>query len=190
MSLQPKPSMTFEDWLAAERVALDSRSEYVGGELFAMTGGSESHNLIAANVVGELRNQFRSLPCRVYGSDMKICAPIAEAGFYPDVSVVCGERQFHDDRRDVLINPTLIVEVLSDSTEAYDRGDKFVAYRGLPSLQIYLLISQSRIRAELYVRQPDDTWSLSTYSDPQARIPLAAVDASLAIAEVYDKTDL
>ncbi|NEX21454.1 Uma2 family endonuclease [Thiorhodococcus mannitoliphagus] len=190
MSLQPKPSLTFDDWLAAERGSMDSRSEYVDGEIFAMTGGTEQHNLIAANVIGELRSQLKGRPCRVYTSDMKIRTPTAEAGFYPDVLVVCGERQFHDDRRDVLTNPALIVEVLSDSTEAYDRGDKFVSYRGLPSLQAYLLIAQNCIRVELYVRQPDDTWNLSTYSDPRDQIPLTALDAALPLAEIYDKTDL
>lgn len=190
MSSQPKLSMTFEDWLEAERAAPNSRSEYVSGAIFAMTGGTEQHSLIAANVVRELGNRCKGRPCRVYTSDMKIRTPTAEAGFYPDALVVCGERQFHDDRRDVLTNPVMIVEILSESTEAYDRGDNFTAYRGLPSLQAYLLIVQNRIRAELYVRQPDETWNLSTYDDPDDQIPLSAIDAQLPLAEVYDKTDL
>jgi Uma2 family endonuclease len=190
MSVQPKPQMTFDSWLAAERAALEGRSEYVRGEVFAMTGGSEEHNLIVANVVRELGNRFKGQPCLVYPSDMRVHIAAEDVGAYPDVMAVCGDRQFLDERRDTITNPTLIVEVLSESTEAYDRGDKFAHYRSLPSLMAYLLISQSRIRAELFVRQANDTWNLSIYSDLADEVPLAAVDSALPLAEVYDKLDL
>lgn len=189
MSAAPQPRLSFDDWLAIERTATDQRREYVAGEVFAMAGGSEEHNLIALNVGAELRNQLKGRPCRVYASDMKVHIAAADVGAYPDVMVICGEREFHDGRRDVVTNPTLIVEVLSDSTEAYDRGDKFRYYRSLPSLQAYLLLSQDRMQAELFLRRPDGTWSLSTYQESSEFIPLPVIEAELSLAEVYDKVE-
>jgi Uma2 family endonuclease len=190
MSAAAQPRVSLHDWLAIERTATDQRSEYVAGEVFAMAGGTEAHNLIVANVVGELRNQLKGKPCRVYPSDMKVHIAADDVGTYPDAMVVCGERRFYDDRRDMVTNPTLIVEVLSDSTEAYDRGDKFMHYRSLQSLQAYLLLSQSRAQADLFLRQPDGTWSLSSYPDPSDSIALRIIDAQLSLAEVYDKVEL
>ena len=190
MALQPKPRIRFDDWLAAERTAAQGRSEYVDGEIFAMAGGSEAHNLIAGNVVGELRNRFKGRPCYVYTSDMKVRIESGNLGAYPDAMAVCGERVFWDERKDVIANPALIVEVLSDSTEAYDRGDKFAHYRTIPSLRAYLLLSQHRISAELYLRQSNGDWLLSTYDDMQDRVPLLVLDAELPLAEIYDKVEL
>ncbi|MFP4280192.1 MAG: Uma2 family endonuclease [Halochromatium sp.] len=190
MSAAPQPHLSFDDWLAIERTATDQRSEYVAGEVFAMAGGSEEHNLIVANLVREFGNQFKGKPCRVYASDMKVHIAEADVGTYPDVMVICGERQFHDGRRDVVTNPTLIVEVLSDSTEAYDRGDKFRHYRSLDSLQAYLLLSQSRMQAELFIGQADGTWMLSSYQEPSASIRLPMLEVELSLAEVYDKVEL
>jgi Uma2 family endonuclease len=189
MSLQPKPQLRFADWLAAERASDQGRTEFLDGEVFAMAGGSEAHNLIAANVLGELRSRFKGRPCYVYTSDMKVRVESANLGTYPDVMAVCGERLFWDERRDVITNPTLIVEVLSDGTESYDRGDKFAYYRSLPSLQAYLLLSQHRVGAELFLRQPGGAWMLHTYSDLGADIPLVVFDTVLPLAEVYDKVE-
>ncbi|HSO83197.1 Uma2 family endonuclease [Thiocapsa sp.] len=190
MSVAPQPHLSFDDWLAIERTATDQRSEYIAGEVFAMAGGTEEHNLIVANMVRELGNQLKERPCRVYPSDMKVHIAAADVGTYPDVMVICGEREFYEGRRDMVTNPTLIVEVLSDSSEAYDRGDKFRHYRSLRSLQAYLLLSQYRMQAELFLRQPDGTWSLSSYQDPSDSIPLRVVEAELSLAEVYDKVEL
>ncbi|WP_371258176.1 Uma2 family endonuclease [Thiohalocapsa sp. ML1] len=124
---------------------------------------------------------------------MRVHIAAADVGIYPDAMVICGERQFYDDRRDIASNPILIVEVLSDATEAYDCGDKFLHYRSLPSLpslQAYLLFSQYRMQAELFVRQQDGTWSLSNYQAPSQAIPLRVIDAELSLAEVYDKLEL
>jgi len=189
MSLQPKLKIHFDDWLAAERAATQGRSEYVDGEIFAMAGGSEAHNLICGNVLRELGNRFKGRPCYVYTSDMKVRVEAANLGAYPDAMAVCGERLFWDDRKDVITNPTLIVEVLSDSTEAYDRGDKFAYYRNIPSLRAYLLLSQHRVRAEVYLRQPNGDWLLRTYDDLQDRIPLTALDVEVALADLYDKVE-
>jgi Uma2 family endonuclease len=190
MSLQPRLKVHFDDWLAAERAATQGRSEYVDGEIFAMAGGTEAHNLIAGNVFAALHNGFKGRPCYVYTSDMKVRVEAANLGAYPDAMAVCGERLFWDQGRDVITNPTLIVEVLSDSTEAYDRGDKFTHYRGIPSLRAYLLLSQHRVGAELYLRQPNDDWLLRSYDDLQESIPLTALDAALPLAEIYDKVEL
>jgi Uma2 family endonuclease len=190
MSAAPQQHLSFDDWLAIERTITDQRSEYIAGEVFAMAGGTEEHNLIVANMVRELGNQLKERPCRVYPSDMKVHIAAADVGTYPDVMVICGERRFHDGRRDVVTNPTLIVEVLSDFTEAYDRGDKFRHYRSIESLQAYLLLSQYQMQAELFLRQPDGTWSLSSYQDPSESIPLRVVEAELSLAEAYDKVEL
>jgi Uma2 family endonuclease len=190
MSAAPQPRLSFDDWLAFERTTTDQRSEYVAGEVFAMAGGTEEHNLIVANVIRELGNQFKGRPCRVYPSDMRVHIAADDVATYPDVLVICGERQFYDDKRDLVTNPSLIVEVLSDSTEAYVRGDKFRHYRNLQSLRAYLLLSQYRVQAELFLRQPDGTWSLSTFQDPSESIPLRVVEADLSLAEVYDKVEL
>ena len=189
MSLQPKPQLQFADWLAAERASDQGRTEFLDGEVFAMAGGSETHNLIAGNVFGELHNRFKGRPCYVYTSDMKVRIESANLGTYPDVMAVCGERRFWDERRDLITNPTLIVEVLSDSTEAYDRGDKFAYYRSLPSLSAYLLLSQHRVSAELFLRQPGGDWLLRAYRDLREGIPLIALDAELPLGEVYDKVE-
>jgi Uma2 family endonuclease len=189
MSLQPIHQTTFDDWLDAERARPDGRTEYVAGEIFAMAGGSEEHNLIVANVVGELRGQLKGKPCRVYPSDMKVRIAAANVGAYPDVMVICGERQFYDDHRDVVTNPHLLVEVVSDSTEGYDRGQKFAHYRQLESLQAYLLIAQDRVAVDLYLRQDDRTWNLQSFDELAAAIALPTIEARLAVAEVYDKVD-
>ncbi|MGD2021493.1 MAG: Uma2 family endonuclease [Thiohalocapsa sp.] len=190
MSVRPIPYLTFDDWLAAEREATDTRSEFVDGEVFAMTGGSEAHNTISVNISGELRAQFKRRPCYVYAGDMKVRVDAANVGAYPDIMAVCGERTYHDQRRDIITNPTLIIEILSDATEAYDRGDKFAHYRTLPSLKTYLLVSQHRVAAELYVRRDDGRWLLSTDDRLADSVPLESVEASLALAEVYDKVAL
>jgi Uma2 family endonuclease len=190
MSLQPKLRPRFDDWLADERAATQGRSEYVNGEIFAMAGGSEAHNLICGNVLRELGNRFKGRPCYVYTSDMKVRVESSNLGVYPDVMAVCGERQFWDQGRDVITNPALIVEVLSDSTEAYDRGDKFAHSRTIPSLRAYLLLSQQRVSAELYLRHPNGDWLLRSYDDLQDRIPLIPLDTELPLAEIYDKVEL
>jgi Uma2 family endonuclease len=190
MTAQPVPQLSFEDWLAAERAATDQRSEFVAGDVFAMTGATEAHNLIVANVVRELGNALKGRPCRVYPSDLKVRIEAENIGTYPDAMVICGDRAFYDDRRDVVTNPTLIVEVLSESSEAYHRGNKFRHYRALPSLQAYLLLSQQRMQAELFVRQPDESWNLSAFANPTDRIPLAAIGAELMLGEAYDKVEL
>ena len=189
MSLQPKPRLTPEDYLALERSA-DFKSEYFNGEIFAMTGASESHNTIAVNVSSEIRQQLKKRPCKVYANDMRVKVDPTGLYTYPDVVVTCGKAQFDDTHLDTLLNPVLIVEVLSDSTEAYDRGRKFEHYRKLDSLVEYVLIAQNRPHIESYRRQADQQWLLREYSELDGTLRLLSIDCDLALAEVYDKVEL
>lgn len=186
MSALPKPYLTPEEYLEIERNA-EHKHEYFDGEMFAMAGGSPEHSQVIANVIIELGYQLKKRPCVVYSSDVRVNVAPTGLYTYPDVTVVCGSPQFSDDQKDTLINPLLIVEVLSDSTEAYDRGRKFDMYRTLPSLREYLLVSQLEPRLALYTRQPDDRWLLSDAIGREAALHLESVDCVLALADVYLK---
>jgi Uma2 family endonuclease len=188
MSLRPKPYLSPEDYLALERSA-EFKSEYFDGEIFAMTGASESHNLIVINTIRELSIQLKKRPCKVYANDMRVRVSPTGLITYPDVMVVCGQAQFDDSHLDTLLNPTLIVEVLSDSTEAYDRGRKFEHYRKLESLAEYVLITQHRPHVEFYRRQPDQRWVLAESDGLDSSLPLDAIDCELVLAEIYDKVE-
>lgn len=171
-----------------ERVA-EFRSEYYRGELFAMSGGSLRHSLIATNVLAELRSALKGQPCIAFNSDLRIRVSTSGLFTYPDAGVVCGEPQFDDRIRDTVLNPTLIVEVLSDSTEAYDRGKKFEHYWKLGSLRDYLLISQDSPKLELFSRNADDTWTLVIAQGLEQSLTLPALGVTLELREVYDKVD-
>jgi len=188
MSLQPKPYLSPEDYLALERRA-EFKSEYFDGEIFAMAGASEPHNLITINTIRELSIQLKKHPCKAYANDMRVKVSPTGLFTYPDVIVVCGQAQFDDSQRDTLLNPTLIVEVLSDSTEAYDRGRKFEHYRKLESLMEYVLIAQHRPHVESYRRQPDQRWVLTESDGLESSLRLDAIDCELALAEIYDKVE-
>ena len=189
MPPQLKPYLTPEEYLASERNGA-VRSEYLEGEVFAMTGGSREHNLIVANLVGELRQQLKKRPCEMYPSDLRVRVPATGLYTYPDVVVVCGEPRFEDGEADTLLNPTLIVEVLSPSTEAYDRGKKFEHYRTLGSLREYLLVAQKEPRIEQYVRQDGDRWLFVSTSGLESTLVLPSIQCDLALVEVYDKVEL
>ena len=189
MSIQPKPYYRFEDYLATERACVDAKHEYVAGQVFAMDGASYNHNLICTNLAGELRQQLKSHPCTVLANDMRLRVETADACAYPDVMVLCDKPAFHDERRDVLTNATLIAEVLSPSTEGYDRGGKFAIYRGLPSLRQYVLIAQDRPAIDVFTRQADGRWLLDAYADPGAPIHLESVGCTLLLREIYDKVE-
>jgi len=185
---QVKPYLTPEEYLRLERQA-KTKSQYWEGEVYAMAGVSRIHNTIAANVIISLGGQLKRRPCAVYPSDMRVKVQPTGLYTYPDVVVVCGKAQFEDRRQDTLLNPTLIVEVLSPTSEVYDRGVKFGHYRALATLSDYLLISQSSPTIEHYVRQPDDRWLLSTYAGLDAVAPLAAIGCELCLADIYDKVE-
>jgi Uma2 family endonuclease len=189
MDAQVKPHLTPEEYLAIERRA-ETRSEYLDGEMFAMTGGSRNHNLIVLNIGRELSLQLKKRPCEVYVSDQRVRVPATGLYTYPDVTVVCGEPQFEDQELETLLNPTLLIEVLSPSTEAYDRGKKFEHYQTIPSLSEYLLISQGSFRVEQYLRQEANRWLFTSVTGLEGRIALPSIQCELVMAEVYDKVTL
>lgn len=186
MSVHHKTLLSPEDYLTIERQA-EAKSEYLAGESFLMAGASERHNLIVANLVGEFRSQLKQRPCKVYPSDMRVKIQATGLYTYPDVIVICEEPEFEDDHKDTLLNPTLIVEVLSPSTEGYDRGKKFEHYRTLKSLSDYLLVAQEAASIEHFIRQADGKWLFSAYQELQATIELASVYCVLPLQEIYDK---
>ncbi len=182
-------NITPEAYLASERNA-EFKSEYFNGEVFAMAGASQRHNLVVTNVVSELRTQLKKSKCQVFPSDMRVRVKRTGLYTYPDVTVVCGEPEFDDAFEDILLNPTLLVEVLSPSTEPYDRGKKFEHYRRITFLREYLLIAQDRCRVEQYVKQSDGSWSLFEIAGLAASVKLVSVEVVLPLAEVYDKVEL
>ncbi|HEU4324036.1 MAG TPA: Uma2 family endonuclease [Roseiflexaceae bacterium] len=162
MTAQPNHSLTEEEYLAFER-ASTTKHEYYKGRIYAMTGASARHNLITGNTIASLHGQFRRKPCRVYPSDMRVKAQQTGLNTYPDVVIVCGQPLFIDDALDTLINPTVIIEILSPSTEWYDRGMKFHHYRTISNLRNYILISQDAYRIEYYRRQDKISGFLKNY---------------------------
>lgn len=189
MSSAPTAHVTSEEYLTQERNA-ERKSEYFGGEVFAMAGASPEHALIVTNLAGELRQQLKGRPCNVYSSDLRLRVSPTGLYTYPDVMVVCGSPIFADDQRDTLLNPTLIIEVLSESTKDYDRGRKFQHYRTLLSTGEYLTVAQDSVHIEQWTRQPDQRWILTEADNIAARISLASVGVELALSEVYDKVIL
>jgi Uma2 family endonuclease len=189
MSAAPEPSLTPEEYLARERQA-EAKCEYLQGEVFAMVGASREHNLIAVNVAGELRRQLHDRDCEVYQSDMRVKVSPTGLYTYPDVTVVCGEPQFEDAEADTLLNPNVLIEVLSPSTADYDRGGKFAHYRRLSSLAEYVLISQDRCLVEHHVRQPQDQWLLSEQDSLDATLDLPSIGCELQLSEIYLKVRL
>jgi Uma2 family endonuclease len=186
MSTVPKHFITPEEYLHRERQA-EHRSEYYRGEMFAMAGASANHNWIVLNIGSHLREQLKSKPCRVYPSDLKLRVEATGLFTYPDLSIVCGEPRLESDHGDVLLNPVVLVEVLSDSTEAYDRGKKFEHYRTIPSLQHYVLITQDRHSIDCFTRSNGESWNLTSCQGLSGKITLDAIECELLGSEVYDK---
>ncbi|QTA80423.1 DUF820 [Desulfonema limicola] len=163
--------------------------EYFEGEMFAMAGASEKHNLIVSNLIMSLGNQLKQKPCRVYPSGMRLKIEHTGLYTYPDVMIVCGERKFtNDDKPETLLNPDVIIEVLLDSTESYDRGRKFEHYRKLESLKEYVLVSQDVKKIEKYFKA-DGKWIFSDTDENNTSIVLESLDCELNHLEIYDKID-
>jgi Uma2 family endonuclease len=177
-----KITHTFAEYLALE-AASDTRHEYLNGEIFAMAGGTIEHGALAANAIGELRGGLRGRPCRVLTADVRVRVLATGLSTYPDVSVVCGSIELDPEDANTVVNPVAIVEVLSDSTEAYDRGEKFAHYRRIPSLRDYLLVSQHEPRIEHYRRNDDDTWTLRDVRTTE--VVRLSIGCELSVAEVY-----
>ncbi len=177
--------LTPEQYLALERSS-EVKHEYAEGEIFAMSGDTRAHSLVAGNILGEIRSALSERDCEVHGSDMRLKIPATGRYVYPDVSVVCGEALFEDDEQDTLLNPKVIVEVLSRSTEPYDRGDKFENYQTLASLREYVLLSQKKVRVEHYSLQPDGTWILRVLGAGE-RLLLSSIDCEIDVDRIYLK---
>ena len=186
MTTRPDVRLTPEEYLHIERAA-EWKSEYIDGEMFAMAGASPRHVLITTNLAGELRDLLREGLCTTYTADLRVATDRLRHYTYPDVVVACEPLQFVDEQQDTITNPTLIAEVLSESTEKYDRGAKFERYRAVPALSEYVLVSQDRIHIELYTRQQNGGWVLQEWNDPGVEIELASLRCRLRIAEVYAK---
>lgn len=186
MSVTAEQLITEHQYLHQERRA-EGKSEFYRGQIYAMSGASRAHNLITVNLGRELSQKLKGRPCEVYVGDMKVKVNPTGLYTYPDVAVVCGEPQFDDQQNDVLLNPKIIIEVLSPSTEAYDRGDKFGHYRRLASLSDYVLVAQNRCRIEHFSRQVDGRWLLVEINDLQADFTLDSIGCTLALAEIYER---
>ena len=182
--------LTPEEYITLERKAIPDadtvRSEYVKGEIIAMSGASFAHNLITMNISAQLHARLRGSGCVVFANEMRVSIPSVTSYFYPDVGVVCEEPRFEDDVFDTLLNPIVIVEVLSPSTEAYDRGDKFAHYRQLQSLQEYILVSQDKVRVEHYIRRAAQ-WIFTDFQKLEQQLPLTSIQCKLPLQEIYER---
>lgn len=193
MSLpQPEVLYTSEEYLAFERDAFE-RHEWLDGTIYAMAGESPEHSLISANSISTLNTQLRGRPCAVYSPNMKVYSRLpSDVGLkglfsYPDCTVVCGEAQFHDEHRDILTNPRVVIEVLSPTTERYDRGKKFLRYQQNSSMTDYVMIAQAYPSIEHYARQTNGSWLYSITTDLTASVPLESIECRLPLADVYDR---
>lgn len=183
-----RTGLTVAEYLAFERTSSD-RHEYVEGDLFAMSGGSRAHSLIAVNLVSALHGALLDRPCEVHASNLRVKIATTSRYVYPDVSVTCGELVFEDAHVDTLLNPTVVFEVLSETTEAYDRGDKFALYQKLPSLSEYLLVSQKEVRIEHFLRQASGQWLLTVLGEG-ANLTLESIRVTLSVERIYSKVSL
>jgi Uma2 family endonuclease len=174
--------MTYAEYLELERTS-EEKHEYLRGEVWAMAGGTPGHAKIAANVTGALIAALRGKPCGVFSSDLRVRVTETDRSTYPDVTVICGKRQAAVDDENAVVNPTVIVEVLSDATEASDRGEKFAHLQRLPSLQEYVLVNQREQRVEVFRRGQGTTWTFIPHTSGQ--VVLASIDATLDFADIY-----
>jgi Uma2 family endonuclease len=186
MSAQAQPRLTPEQYLDAERSA-ELRHEYFDGQMYAMSGASYQHGQIVGNLTTELSNALKRRPCSVVPNDLRLRVSPDGLYTYPDVIVICGEPRFADDRFDTLLNPALIVEVLSPSTEAYDRGFKSAQYRTVESLEEYALVSQAEPRVEVFRRQPGGHWLLSEAIGIEAVCHFESLDCAVPLSDIYAK---
>jgi Uma2 family endonuclease len=185
MSIRLPSAITPEEYLAAERDA-ETKSEYSNGQVFAMAGASPDHNRLAFDAGVLLSTQLETRPCEVFGSDLRVKVEATGLYTYPDVSVVCGEPQFEEIAQvQTLVNPTVLIKVLSPSTAQYDRGTKWLHYRALPSLRDYVLISQDEYRVEHYTRQPDGRWLFAEARGLTETIDLPTIGCRLSLDRLY-----
>jgi Uma2 family endonuclease len=185
MATQPRTFLTPQEYLEIERAA-EFRSEYLNGEMFAMSGATTEHNTIINNIGRELHPQIKG-GCRYFTTDLRLLVPATGLYTYPDLMVICEAVEYEGDRRDIVRNPRLIVEVLSKSTANYDRGMKFVHYRSITTLSDYLVVAQDSVLVEHYRRQADNSWLLREYTSLEDAIPIVSIGANISLAAVYEE---
>jgi Uma2 family endonuclease len=185
MAAEPRSLISREAYLAMDSES-DERHEYIAGEVFAMVGGSEPHGLIIGNLIAALHGPTRRRGCRIYPGEVRIAISAINIYTFPDVSLVCGQPQHEGSRRDIILNPKVVIEVLSPSTERYDRGQKFHFYQHIPTLDTYILVAQELPLIEQYVRQSDREWLYSAAHGLDAKLSLPTIECELALADVYD----
>ena len=188
MSTLTVTHVTPEEYLAAERLS-ETKSEYIDGGVYPVTGATESHSTIVLNIGAELNVQLRGRECKAFVLDMKVRLPGSNKFFYPDAVVVCGKLQYHDERKDIIGNPDVVIEVLSPSTESFDRGAKFEAYRAIESLKEYLLVAQDRPFVEQFVKNEAGKWEYASAVGFGSSLTLQSIGCTLNLAAVYDKVD-
>ena len=188
MSTKHKALITPEEYLALERKS-ETKSEYYAGEMFALAGASLRHNLIAGNVLAAIHIQLKGSDCQVYPSDLRVKVPQIPYYAYADVTVVCGQAQLEDEHADNLLNPIVIVEILSRSTERRDRTSKFESYRRIETLREYVLIAQDASKVEQYSKQPEGTWLFSETIDTHGTLKLASIGCELSLSDIYARVD-
>jgi Uma2 family endonuclease len=189
MSTLPKPYLTPEQYLEIEAKA-ERKSEYYNGQMFLMAGANSDHNQICDNLSLVFGIEFRERSCYVITRDMRVRIPKTGLYTYPDAILLCGERQWADSSKTTLLNPTIIIEVLSDSTEIYDRVGKFLHYQQVPSLREYILIAQNSFRIDQHILQPDGNWANRSYASIDDTLEVAAVGCSIPLRDLYLKTEL
>ena len=189
MASSPVTKVTEAEYLALDRAA-EVRSEFLDGEMWAMSGGSWRHASLQANIIGELSAGLRGGNCRVFTSDLRVRVVPGRMYAYPDVTIVFGKPIVADDRQDILLNPVVVFEVLSPSTEKYDRGIKLQRYLAIESLKDYVLVDQDKARVEQYARGSAGAWTFRAYERLDDQPKLESVDASLPLARIYDRVEL
>ena len=182
-TLAAQTYLTPAEYLDMERKAV-TKSEYLSGQIVAMSGASNAHNIITMNTANQLYNQLVDEDCLVYASDMRVRVHVPVSYVYPDISVVCGEPRFEDDVFDTLLNPTVVIEVLSPSTAAYDRREKFTRYQQIASLKEYILISQSRAHVEHHLRQ-ENQWHATEFQKFEDVVPVTSIECELLLGHIY-----
>lgn len=188
MASNPVTKITEEQYLALDRAA-EFRSEFLDGEIIAMSGGSMRHARLQQNISAGLDTPSRDRGCEVFGSDFRVRVS-RRMYTYPDISLVCGQPRLADEHQDTLLNPVVIFEVLSASTEKYDRGIKFQHYRTIDSLKEYILVDQDQVRIEQYARQANNIWTLRDYQSLQEELTIASIGVSLPLSRIYDRVEL
>ncbi len=188
MQVKEKRYYTPEEYLELETAA-EYRSEYIDGQIFPMAGGSLNHNLISGNFHAKLNYAFGEKPYYVFMSDLRLWIPDYQLYTYPDLMIIGGQVKYAPERKDTVVNPLVIAEVLSDSTERYDRGEKFRRYRSIPTLQEYILINQKEMQVEQFVKNDQGQWLLAEHEGGTAILELNAVEFSISLAELYNKVN-